>query len=275
MYVCVCCCVDAVVHGLSAGGVGYLAVLHAQLFDQQPGLAFIPLFVVCAVAHFIIRGRSAQASKTETEAARAGQVHPLLPRDANAKAGSDEDVRGRGAAAAAAVNVTVRHPTIASLNDHEEEEEDGHPYHHEGDDDHLDSSSDYSSPEEDDFDQDIGRDGELEDPYIFLLDVQPGFVNEDDGDLYHNQVDSDNTSQSMFGGQHSPPRSSGPEVWASRTAPQHDGNARYPDLPSDGVWQSSSGHSSDYNTLSDMDLHDSESESIRLGLGLGLGSKDM
>ena len=254
LFVCMCCCEDAVVHGLSAGGVGYLAVLHAQLFDQQPGLAFIPLFVVCAVAHFIIRGRSAQASKTKTktEAARAGQVHPLLPRDANAnaKAGSDEDVRGRGAAAAAAaVNVTVRHPTIASLNDHEEEE-DGHPYHHEGDDDHLDSSSDYSSPEEDECDQDIGRDGELEVPYLFLLDVQPGFVNEDDGDLYHNQVDSDNTSQSMFGVQHGPPRSSGPEVW-------------------------SSDHSSDYNTLSDIDLHDSESESIRLGLGLGLGSKDM
>eukprot|EP01036_Dinobryon_divergens_P040576 gene40576-53660_t len=37
---------DAVVRGFSAGGVGYLAVLHGQLFDQQPGLAFIPLFAI-------------------------------------------------------------------------------------------------------------------------------------------------------------------------------------------------------------------------------------
>ena len=54
-------------------------MLHAQLFEQQPALAFLPLFVVGLVAHFFIRARSADASRAvEVEA---GQVRPLLLRE--------------------------------------------------------------------------------------------------------------------------------------------------------------------------------------------------
>ena len=86
--ICLSVCVDAVVQGLSAGGVGYLAVLHAQLFEQQPGLAFLPLFVVGLVVHFFIRAKSAEANRAAEEAG-AGQVRPLLLQEAKAAEGHD------------------------------------------------------------------------------------------------------------------------------------------------------------------------------------------
>ena len=161
-------------HGLSAGGVGYLAVLHAQLFDQQPPLAFLPLFVICVIVHFVIRTRSADTK------ARTGQVRPLLQGDS--KTGAEDAVHGEGVVALPSAD-DGRHELLDDDLDSED----------------LDNSSMYSSTlEEDDEDNDSDRhsDGLLEvcgegelDPTLFL-DVQPGYVVEDDHS-YHNHVDDD------------------------------------------------------------------------------------
>lgn len=222
--------VDAVVHGFSAGCVGYLAVLHAQLFDQQPALAFLPLFVIGLVAHFFIRARSTDTSKTEAEV---GQVSPLLPRDAK-----EGDKVARGEAA-----VLQGFPTSASPN-HPDLDRDEDDYN-------LDSSSMYSSPlEDEDEDQDWDSsdiyesygDSEV-DPGLFLELQQDYQIQEED--LY-SHPDED---QTPFGKQDSQ-RSASPEV-LSRPARDN----LYPDLRNDGVWQSS-GASSDYNTISDLELQD-------------------
>lgn len=231
-----CPCSDAVVHGLSAGGVGYLAVLHAQLFDQQPPLAFLPLFVICVIVHFLIRSRSADAK------ARAGQVRPLLQGDSKT---GDEDAAAHGEG-------VVALPTSAH---------DGHLDLDDGlDSDHLDSSSMYSSPhEEDDVDNDSDRhsDGLLEvygegelDPTLFL-DVQPGYVVEDDHSYCHNHVDDD-ISESM-----------------QNSLLQRSVDAQVLSHPNlHGIVGASSGLSSDYNTISD----DVELEEKSVVL---VGSEDM
>ena len=55
-------------------------MLHAQLFDLQPVLAFLPLFVIGLVVHFFIRATRATDMSRSTEA-ELGQVRPLLLRD--------------------------------------------------------------------------------------------------------------------------------------------------------------------------------------------------
>ena len=45
---------DGLLHSLFTVAVGYLVLLHIQLYNVQPALAFIPLFTICTVAHFII-----------------------------------------------------------------------------------------------------------------------------------------------------------------------------------------------------------------------------
>ena len=44
---------DGMLHSLFTVVVGYLALLHIQLYNIQPALAFIPLFTVCVLVHFI------------------------------------------------------------------------------------------------------------------------------------------------------------------------------------------------------------------------------
>lgn len=167
-------CEDAVVRGFSAGGVGYLAVLHGQLFDQQPGLAFIPLFAIGVIAYFVIRASAADSSKAE--AARVGQVHPLIERDTKA---DNEDVYGESATA-------LRSAAHASLNQasHIDLVDDPDSYH-------PDSSSVYSSPLEDEDSDDLDRDGDVfmlfEDSEVdpsLVLDEQPGYVVEGE-EFYH------------------------------------------------------------------------------------------
>ena len=45
---------DGVLHSLFTVVVGYLVLLHIQLYNIQPALAFIPLFTICIIAHFIV-----------------------------------------------------------------------------------------------------------------------------------------------------------------------------------------------------------------------------
>lgn len=222
------------VHCLSAGGVGYLAVLHAQLFDQQPALAFLPLFVIGLIAHFLIRARSTDTSKTE--AARAGQVRPLLQRD--------EDARGGAAASPGS-------PTSASPNRHDHLDLD-----RDDDDNNQDSSSVYSSPLEDEDDDiyEISEESEL-DPSLFLEVQHDDHIQEEDSNSHRIEEEDHlyaNVPQFPFGMQNSQ-RSDSLEV-VGRTVPADN---LYPDLCDDGAWQSS-GPSSDYNTLSDIELQEDD-----------------
>jgi hypothetical protein len=45
---------DGVLHSLFTVAVGYLVLLHIQLYNIQPALAFIPLFTLCVVVHFVV-----------------------------------------------------------------------------------------------------------------------------------------------------------------------------------------------------------------------------
>ena len=45
---------DGILHSLFTVAVGYLALLHIQLYNVQPALAFIPLFTICVLVHFIV-----------------------------------------------------------------------------------------------------------------------------------------------------------------------------------------------------------------------------
>jgi len=48
---------DGVVHVAAAALVGYTVLLHTQLFNVLPVLAFLPLFCFCVVTHFAVRAR--------------------------------------------------------------------------------------------------------------------------------------------------------------------------------------------------------------------------
>ena len=45
---------DGLLHSLFTVVVGYLVLLHIQLYNIQPALAFIPLFIVCIILHFVV-----------------------------------------------------------------------------------------------------------------------------------------------------------------------------------------------------------------------------
>ena len=45
---------DGMLHSLFTVAVGYLVLLHIQLYNVQPALAFIPLFTICVLVHFIV-----------------------------------------------------------------------------------------------------------------------------------------------------------------------------------------------------------------------------
>mmetsp|Transcript_4227 Transcript_4227/g.6343 ORF Transcript_4227/g.6343 Transcript_4227/m.6343 type:complete len:353 (-) Transcript_4227:1577-2635(-) len=46
---------DAVIHVIAGALVGYTVLLHTQLFNVFPALAFLPLFFCCIMAHFVVR----------------------------------------------------------------------------------------------------------------------------------------------------------------------------------------------------------------------------
>ena len=45
---------DGMLHSLFTVAVGYLVLLHIQLYNVQPALAFIPLFTICVLVHFTV-----------------------------------------------------------------------------------------------------------------------------------------------------------------------------------------------------------------------------
>ena len=276
------------VRGFSAGGVGYLAVLHGQLFDQQPGLAFIPLFAIGVIAYFAVRASSADSSKAE--AVRIGQVHPLIERDV--KVGNEDNL-----------TVALRPPAHASLDQASHIDLDNYPDSY-----HPDSSSVYSSPLEDEDSDDQDRDEDVfmlfEDSEVdpsLVLDEQPGNLVEGE-DHYHKIKDGlfrdttdivskafgdskvvdvtpsldkqpghmvhDDDNSDSYDDDHAntdipqacvmadndiPLRSANLEV-ASRSIATYDNLYGYPDL-------NDSDSSSDYSTLSDIGLQESGSES--------------
>jgi hypothetical protein len=199
-------------------------VLHAQLFEQQPALAFLPLFVVGLVAHFFIRARSADASRAA--AVEAGQVHPLLPQE-DKEAGDDHRSR------------------IASLGGGGARTAGSQPHHHPHhpapldldldlaeDCDNDSSSSIYSSPVEDDdrYDDDGDRERDRDRDW-----------EESGGGLYEvygeGELDPDLFLELQ---QHGGDDSAG--LQSAVASLQDDG---------DGARQSLSGRSSDYNDPSD------------------------
>mmetsp|Transcript_33368 Transcript_33368/g.45722 ORF Transcript_33368/g.45722 Transcript_33368/m.45722 type:complete len:228 (+) Transcript_33368:3464-4147(+) len=55
---------DGVVHVAAAAVVGYAVLLHTQLFNVLPVLAFLPLFCFCLLTHFVIRTKSKSAANS-------------------------------------------------------------------------------------------------------------------------------------------------------------------------------------------------------------------
>jgi len=67
---------DAFIHVVAGAVVGYTVLLHTQLFDVFPALAFLPLFFCCIVAHFLVRSTKKRVTP---------KIRALLPRAAAAE----------------------------------------------------------------------------------------------------------------------------------------------------------------------------------------------
>ena len=65
---------EGIVHSTMALGVGYTVLLHAQLFDLYPALAFLPLFVLIIVVHFYI-----QTSNSTVRSQQRDQSSMVMP----------------------------------------------------------------------------------------------------------------------------------------------------------------------------------------------------
>lgn len=59
---------DGLIHVSATVSVGYAVLIHTQLFHVFPVLAFLPLFVVCVVAHFVVRSLRANPSSPQDNA---------------------------------------------------------------------------------------------------------------------------------------------------------------------------------------------------------------
>jgi hypothetical protein len=218
------------VHSLSAGGVGYVAVLHAQLFDLQPVLAFLPIFVIGLVVHFFIRSKSAATGMAGgAESGTSGHVHPLLSRDAKVIGNADED----GDIGAV---VALRSPVAQSHK----------PQHLRldlGGDDPGDSSSHYSSPvDDDDGDDSDDGDGELEPGYVMEWRHEFDGGVEDEEDFFPVQTYRHRTEKDDYdNGDYDP-------SYENRFDLLSGDNYTSPRRPQ------SSGSSSNYNSLSDVEL---------------------
>ena len=224
------------VHSLSAGGVGYVAVLHAQLFDLQPVLAFLPIFVIGLVVHFFIRSKSAATGMAGgAESGTSGHVHPLLSGDAKVIGSADED----GDIGAV---VALRSPVAQS---HKPQ----HLHLDLGGDDPGDSSSHYSSPVDDD-DGDDSDDGIYDDDGD--CELEPGHVMEwrhefdggveDEEDFfpvqsYRHRMEEDDNDNCDYD-----------PSYENRSDLLSGDNYASPRRPQ------SSGSSSNYNSLSDVEL---------------------
>ena len=64
---------DSIIHSIAALGIGYTVILHTQLFSIFPALAFLPLFVVCALGHFYLKSRP----QATVEKHLKGKVQPI------------------------------------------------------------------------------------------------------------------------------------------------------------------------------------------------------
>ena len=226
-----------------------MAVLHAQLFDLQPGLAFLPLFVIGLVAHFSIRATRATDKSRSDGAAETGlsQVRPLLPQD-DAKLVQDDSHSHSDA-----VLVPLRPPSASLNHDHLNQ----NLVDLENDISNLpDSSSNYSSPLDDDC-QD-GGDSEL-DPNIFLefqIQQNDEEVEEDDFfplHYYRAEGEGKGDEEDDHIVMYSDPRSASPvlENWSNPNPNPVDD--RGSDSPS---WRSSS----DYSSISGVELQVEGSE---------------
>lgn len=76
---------DGAVHMVGTTVVGYLVVLHSQLFLIAPVLAFLPLFVFIIVAHFALQSCKSNPSQSH------GEVVPVSSSDHNP--GADDPVQ--------------------------------------------------------------------------------------------------------------------------------------------------------------------------------------
>ena len=69
---------DGVLHSLFTVVVGYLVLLHIQLYNILPALAFIPLFAVCIVVHFIVL-----SNRNRSNNRAVAVVTPIMDEDQN------------------------------------------------------------------------------------------------------------------------------------------------------------------------------------------------
>ena len=66
---------DGLVRSTAALGTGYMVLLHAQLFNFYPALAFLPIFLVFVFSHICLQS---SINKTDDDRGESGKVLPIL-----------------------------------------------------------------------------------------------------------------------------------------------------------------------------------------------------
>lgn len=80
---------EGIVHSTMAFGVGYTVLLHAQLFDLYPALAFLPLFVLIIAVHFYIH-----TSNSKVRSQPQDQSSIVMPITDDSEAVGENDGKG-------------------------------------------------------------------------------------------------------------------------------------------------------------------------------------